>query len=176
VSGTTVGDSGDDVISTPSAYAFSDDATQVLESNSDYAVVHVVTHPRARFAASTRVELTGCGDSSAVHLVAMGLACGAGGRVLLYALPAGSLAHTWKIGDGTEVSAVAVTADLTTVVGATADGTVVGWRAGSDREAFRVRLDGGRITQLGVDAHGTHVLATVSSPAADITGLRLLTP
>jgi hypothetical protein len=174
VTGKTVGDSGDEVISSPSAYAFSDDSTRILESNSDYAVVHVLTHPRAQFRSGREVELTGCGDSSAVRLVADGLACGVGGRVLLYRLPAASLAHSWKISDGAEVSAVAVTADRTTIVGGTADGTVVGWHAGSDREAFRVQLGGGRVTRLDVDAQGTSVLATLSSPHADITGLRLV--
>src|SRR3954447_10421381 len=88
-----------------------------------------------------------------------------------YALPAASLQHTWTVSGNSEVSAVAATPDLSLVVAGTADGDVVGWRAGSGEEAFRLQLGGGRVSGLDVSADGQLVLVTLVSDDSEITAL-----
>jgi hypothetical protein len=72
------------------------------------------------------------------------------------------------------VTATAATPDLDLVVGGTADGEVMGWREGANREAFRSKPLEAAIARLQVSADGRNVLATLSSSPGEITGLRLL--
>jgi WD40 repeat protein len=172
-SGAAVLDS-DQVISTPAGYAFSSDSAQVLEVNSDYGTTHVLTHPRMALQPSHEVEVAACENPPTTQLTSDHLTCGSDGTVLLYLLPEATLQNTWVASTTSTVTATAATPDLDLVVGGTADGEVMGWREGANREAFRSKPLEAAIARLQVSADGRNVLATLSSSPGEITGLRLL--
>jgi hypothetical protein len=164
----------DQVISTPAGYAFSSDSAQIMEVNSDYGTTHVLTHPRTALQPSHEVEIAPRENPPTTQLMNDHLTCGSDGTVLLYLLPEATLQNTWTASTTSTVTATAATPDLDLVVGGTADGEVMGWREGVNRETFRSKPLGAAISRLHVSADGRTVLVTLSSSPGEITGLRLL--
>jgi len=102
-----------DIISTPTAYSFSPDSTNIYKINGDYGMANVEEHP-AGGVQQPDVELRDC--YRAIHLTSSVLTCATDNIVHLLQLPAAAPRGAWFLSTGAVVTATAATPDGSVLV------------------------------------------------------------